>query len=138
MKKAGKRTGCTGQILKNVCVKKIKFRDFPGVPAVNASQVAPVVKNPPANAREVRDVGSTGVHMYAHTYTHTLTLVVQQLRLAQMVKHLPPMQETWVQSLVQEDPLEKEMATHTSMLAWRILWTEGPQATVLEVAKSWI
>jgi len=36
------------------------------------------------------------------------------------------MQETWVQSLVWEDPLEKEMATHSSILAWRIPWTEGP------------
>ena len=36
------------------------------------------------------------------------------------------MQETWVWSLGQEDPLEKEMATHSSILAWRILWTEEP------------
>ena len=36
------------------------------------------------------------------------------------------MQETWVQSLHQEDPLEKEMATHSSMLAWEIPWTEEP------------
>ena len=36
------------------------------------------------------------------------------------------MQETWVQSLDQEDPLEKEMATHSSVLAWRIPWTEEP------------
>ena len=36
------------------------------------------------------------------------------------------MQETWVQSLGQEDPLEKEMATHSSILAWRIPWTEEP------------
>ena len=43
---------------------------------------------------------------------------------AQSVKYLPPMQETWVQSLVWEDPLEKEMATHSSILAWRIPWTE--------------
>ena len=43
-----------------------------------------------------------------------------------MVKHLPAMQETWVQSLGREDPLEKEMATHSSILAWRILWTEEP------------
>ena len=42
-----------------------------------------------------------------------------------MVKHLPAMQETWVQSLVWEDPLEKEMATH-STLAWKIPWTEKP------------
>ena len=45
---------------------------------------------------------------------------------AQMVKNLPVMQETQVQSLGWEDPLEKEMATHSSMLAWRIPWTEEP------------
>ena len=43
-----------------------------------------------------------------------------------MVKYLPAMQETWVQSLGQEDPLEKEMATHPSVLAWGIQWTEKP------------
>ena len=43
---------------------------------------------------------------------------------AQKVKNLPVMQETWVQSLGQEDPLEKGMATHSSILAWRIPWTE--------------
>ena len=45
---------------------------------------------------------------------------------AQRLKRLPAMQETWVQSLGQEDPLEKEMATHSSILAWRIPWTEEP------------
>ena len=44
----------------------------------------------------------------------------------QMVKNLPVMQETWVQSLSQEDPVEKRMATHSSILAWRIPWTEEP------------
>jgi len=44
--------------------------------------------------------------------------------MAQTVKNLPEMQETWVQSLGQEDPLEKGMATHSSTLAWRIPWTE--------------
>ena len=43
-----------------------------------------------------------------------------------MVKNLPAMQETEVQSLGQEDPLEKEMATHSSVLAWKIPWTEEP------------
>ena len=43
---------------------------------------------------------------------------------AQMVKRLPATQETQIQSLVQEDPLEKEMATHSSTLAWKIPWTE--------------
>ena len=42
----------------------------------------------------------------------------------QRVKHLPTMLETWVQSLGWEDPLEKEMATHSTILAWRIPWTE--------------
>ena len=42
----------------------------------------------------------------------------------QTVKNLPAMQETWVQSLGWEDPLEKGMATHSSILAWRIPWTE--------------
>ena len=43
--------------------------------------------------------------------------------MAQAVKNLPAMQETWVQSLVWEDPLEKEMATHSSTLAWKIPFT---------------
>ena len=46
--------------------------------------------------------------------------------MAQMVKYLPEMQETWVQSLGQEDPLEKGMAAHSSILVWRIPWTEEP------------
>ena len=46
--------------------------------------------------------------------------------MAQRLKHLSLMLETWVQSLGQEDPLEKEMATHSSILAWRIPWTEEP------------
>ena len=43
-----------------------------------------------------------------------------------MVKRLPTMQKTWVRSLGWEDPLEKEMATHSSVLAWKIPWTEEP------------
>ena len=46
--------------------------------------------------------------------------------MAQKLKRLPAMQETWVRSLGQEEPLEKEMATHYSILAWRIPWTEEP------------
>ena len=45
---------------------------------------------------------------------------------AQNVKYLPKIQETWVESLDQKDPLEKGMATHSSILAWRIPWTEEP------------
>ena len=46
--------------------------------------------------------------------------------IAQVVKNLPAMQETGVRFLGQEDPLEEEMATHSSILAWRIPWTEEP------------
>ena len=46
--------------------------------------------------------------------------------MAQTVKHLPTMQETWIQSLGWEDLLEKEMATQSSVLAWKIPWTEEP------------
>ena len=52
---------------------------------------------------------------------------------AQMVKNSPALQETWDQSLGQEDPLEEGMATYSSMLAWRIPWTD---TTVIGVAKS--
>ena len=45
---------------------------------------------------------------------------------AQLVKSLTAMQETWVRSLGQEDSLEKEMATHSSIFAWRIAWTKEP------------
>ena len=46
--------------------------------------------------------------------------------MAQTVKNMPAMRETWVQSLGQEDPQEQKMATHSSVPAWEIPWTEGP------------
>ena len=54
--------------------------------------------------------------------------------MAQMVKNLAAMRETQVPSLGQEDPLDREMATHSSILAWIIQWTEKPFS---RVAKSW-
>ena len=59
--------------------------------------------------------------------------------MAQMVKNLLALQETWVWSLAWEDPLEKGMATHSSILAERIPWTEEPGGLQLvhAVAKSW-
>ena len=56
---------------------------------------------------------------------------------AQMIKNLPAMQETRVQSLGWEDPLEKGMATHTSILAWRIPWTEEPGGLQTMGLQSW-
>ena len=46
--------------------------------------------------------------------------------MAQMIKNLPAVRETWIQSLSWEDPLDEGMATHSSVLAWRIPWTEEP------------
>ena len=59
-------------------------------------------------------------------------------QLAQTVKNLPAVRETWIRSLGQEDPLEKEMATHSSILAWEVPWTEKPGRlhTVHGVSKS--
>ena len=63
----------------------------------------------------------------------------QSSLVAQRLKCLPPMRETWVRSLGRRDPLEKEMVTHSSICAWRIPWTEKPgrlQATGHGVPKS--
>ena len=59
--------------------------------------------------------------------------------MAQTVKNLPARRETKVQSMGEEDPPEKEMAIHSSILAWRILWTEDPVSlqSVHGVTKSW-
>ena len=58
--------------------------------------------------------------------------------MAQLVKNLPAMRETWVRSLGWEDPLEKDMATRSRILAWRIPWTEEPgelQSIVLDTTE---
>ena len=52
--------------------------------------------------------------------------MVRASLVAQRLRRLPPMRETWVRSLGWEDPLEKEMVSHSSILAWRIPWTEKP------------
>ena len=62
----------------------------------------------------------------AQSRTQLKRLSSSSSRVAQMVKNLPTVQETWVRSLGQEGPLEKGMATHSSVLAWRIPWTEEP------------
>ena len=62
---------------------------------------------------------------YHHPAVRVIFLPGSSL-VAHLVNHLPAMQETWVRFLGWEDPLEKEMATHASILAWRIPWTEEP------------
>ena len=70
---------------------------------------------------EINFVSHKRVPLYTVIYTRSGNSLV-----AQSVKNLPAVQETWVQSLGWEDPLKKGMATHSSILAWRILWTEEP------------
>ena len=60
------------------------------------------------------------------TLLHTYCLSLGLPPMAQMVNNLPAVQATWVWSLGQEDPLEKGMTTHSSVLAWEIPWTEEP------------
>ena len=56
-------------------------------------------------------------------YRYNIYNNIRASLMAQMVKNLPAIQETWVQSPGQEDPLEKEMSTHSSVFAWKIPWT---------------
>ena len=58
----------------------------------------------------------------SHGQENWRATVYRVTKVAQMVKRLPTMRETGVQSLGREDPLKKEMATHSSILAWKILW----------------
>ena len=91
----------------------------------------------------------TNTCMYIHAYIQACTCISvclyiyrQASLVAQRLKCLPAMQETWVRSLGWEDPLEKEMATHSSILAWRIPGTEEPgglQPTGLQrVGHDWV
>ena len=71
----------------------------------------------------------TEVKCHFHHVTsriYTINMIYQASLMAQRLKHLPGMWETWVQSLGREVPLEKEMATHSSTLAWGIPWREEP------------
>ena len=66
---------------------------------------------------------SSQISNLSNIYTDTLNMASL---MAQLIKNLPAMQEMWVRSLGWEAPLEEEMATHSSILAWEIPWTEGP------------
>ena len=65
------------------------------------------------------------IYTYTYVYTHSHMHVGASLG-AQMVKNLPAMRETWLQLLGWEDSLKKGMTTHSSILAWKIPWTEEP------------
>ena len=66
----------------------------------------------------------------------TIRALVASL-VAQRLKCLPPMRETWVRSLGREDPPEKEMVTHSSIVAWKIPWTEKPGRLQSMGSQSW-
>ena len=66
------------------------------------------------------------IHTHTHTHTHTYIYIYMGFPGDSVVKNLPAMQETLVQSLGGEEPLEKEIATHSSLLAWEVPWTENP------------
>ena len=76
---------------------------------------------------EIRDTEGTSFKEKIMSSVLTVELWVSWASLvAQMVKNLPAMQETWIQSLGWEDPLEKGMVTHSSTFAWEIPWTQEP------------
>ena len=75
--------------------------------------------------REAQAIGSQASVVATPALEHRLNSCGASL-IAQWVKSLPAMQESWVQFLGREDPLEKEMATHSSILAWKIPWTVEP------------
>ena len=66
------------------------------------------------------------IFFFSHEHLFVMCMYTRASLVAQMVKNLTAVQETWVRSLGWEDPLEKEMATHSSILAWRIPWTGEP------------
>ena len=80
-----------------------------------------------------------GLHVLKWETFIVSSYTVIGLPVSQKVKNLPSVLESRVPSLCQEDPLEKEMATHSSILAWRIPQTEDPGgATVHEVTRIWV
>ena len=84
---------------------------------------------PQTSDRETEPHGYSPVvspHRVSHVTSLGLDLSYKSSLVAQRVKNLPAVQQIRVQSLGQEDPLEKEMATHSSTLAWRMPWTEEP------------
>ena len=73
------------------------------------------------------DISSLPTVQKRHQSFSCLKSIKEYKRTSLMVKNLPAMEETWVRSLHQEDPLEKEIATHASTLAWKISWMDEPR-----------
>ena len=84
----------------------------------------------------INDPNQNYIYIYTYIHTHIYTYTWASL-VAQMVKNLPAMRQTWVWSLGWEDPLEKGKANHSSILAWRIPWTEEPGRLQSMGLQSW-
>ena len=95
----------------------------PGSPALQADPLPSELQGKPQMWGKPSDTGVGSLSLLKHPKTHVYPWASL---LAQTVKRLPVMRETWVRFLGQEDPLEKEMAIHSSTLAWKIPWTEEP------------
>ena len=97
-----------------------------------------VVKILPANARDTRDAGLiSGLGKSPGEGNGNLLQYSWASLVVQTIKNPPAMQEIWVPSLGQEDPLEEGMASHSSILAWRIPWTEEPGGLQSVGSQSW-
>ena len=83
-----------------------------------------------ASLGRVRGTGDSCViwagPVHSQVFQNSYTEILNPSVMAQMVKNRPAVEETWVQSLGRKDPLEKEMATHSNILAWGIPWIEEP------------
>ena len=75
---------------------------------------------------EKHQLCKTNIYIYIYIYIYIIYIYIWGFPRGSVVKNPLAMQETWVQFLGQEDPLEKEMATHSSSLGWEIPWTEEP------------
>ena len=93
---------------------------------LNLSKLQEIVKDRGAWCAAVYGITKSQTWLRDWTTTMIFTFYWLHSLVAQMVKNLPAKQETWVWSLSQEDPLEKGMAIHCSILAWRIPWIEEP------------
>ena len=112
--------GTLGPPLGLTCLAEVVSLPGQSVPFGSLHSRAHLVGDVPSEAREERGVAGSGYPFILEDVFMHVILV------AQTVNNLPAVQETWVQSLGQEDPLKKGTATRSSILAWRIPWTEEP------------
>ena len=125
---------CRGHMGHNLSCSVLWHTSLPGCPwamwSTTASRIGPEsLGSPVAGSERTKPFSPLGlllVSLGVFTLFGHIAIHLGASLVAQMVKKLPAMQETWVRSLGGEDPLEKGMATHCYIPAWRIPWTEEP------------